>query len=72
MFGMDILVSFDTALIGDEDELIEDRKLIAKDYLKGWFLIDLLSTVPIDKLVAVMTKADGDAKGGGETITHLN
>ncbi|GMH86647.1 hypothetical protein TrVE_jg10696 [Triparma verrucosa] len=71
MFGMDILVSFDTALIGDEDELVEDRRIIAKEYLKGWFLIDLLSTVPIDKLVALMTKADGDAKGGGKLIRIL-
>lgn len=69
MFGMDILISFDTAIVGVEDELVTDRRLIAKDYLKGWFLIDLLSTVPIDKIVAMITAAEADQKGGGETTT---
>jgi hypothetical protein len=26
--------------------LITDRRLIAKNYLKTWFFIDLLSTIP--------------------------
>ncbi len=27
-------------------EYVTDRKVIAKAYLEGWFLIDLMSTLP--------------------------
>lgn len=30
---------------------VTDRKVIAKDYLKGWFTIDLLSIIPFDLMV---------------------
>lgn len=30
---------------------VTDRKKIAKDYLTGWFTIDLLSIVPFDLMV---------------------
>ena len=54
MFGLDIVVSFDTAYVGANDEMVTDRRKIAKEYcdpFKGWFLVDFLSTVPIDKVV---------------------
>eukprot|EP00520_Triparma_pacifica_P017623 CAMPEP_0118633512 /NCGR_PEP_ID=MMETSP0785-20121206/1037_1 /TAXON_ID=91992 /ORGANISM="Bolidomonas pacifica, Strain CCMP 1866" /LENGTH=1378 /DNA_ID=CAMNT_0006524393 /DNA_START=171 /DNA_END=4304 /DNA_ORIENTATION=+ len=71
MFGLDIVVSFDTAYIGGqdengEDELVTSRYLIAKEYvhpMRGWFLIDFFSTVPIDKVVAKFS----DPKAGGQT-----
>ena len=59
IFGMDIVVSFDTAIMGDDDELIYDRSIIAKDYLTHWFVIDFLSTVPIDKVVAAFSGGGG-------------
>ena len=56
-FSLDILINFNTAiLINDEVmELEDDRKEIACIYLKGWFLIDLLSVIPFDVLVNTLT-----------------
>ena len=54
MFGLDILISFRTAFFLDDGKvLIVDPLLIAKDYCRGWFLIDLISTIPIDRFVAL-------------------
>jgi hypothetical protein len=41
-FGLDILINFNTALIGQGGTLVTDRQLIAKDYLRAWFWIDFV------------------------------
>ena len=33
-------------------EMIQDRKAIAKAYLSGWFLVDILAIIPFDLLMA--------------------
>merc|ERR1719440_1074604 len=51
MFGLDVVFTFRTAYQDGPDVLVWSPKLIAFKYLKGWFLIDLVSTVPIDVIV---------------------
>ena len=41
LFGLDILVIFNTAYYDDDVDLIENRADIAKSYVKLWFWIDL-------------------------------
>jgi hypothetical protein len=50
-FLVDIFVIFNSAFYDSEFLVVEDRKVIAKDYLKGWFLIDLLAIIPFDLLM---------------------
>ena len=47
-FFIDIIVTFNTAIPISQVKIEEDRKLIAKMYLKKWFWIDLLVTLPYD------------------------
>lgn len=48
--------SFRTAYVDEDDMLVMDPLMIAKRYLKSWFAIDLLSTIPIDLIMSsVMT-----------------
>ncbi|KAG1696183.1 hypothetical protein DVH05_018716 [Phytophthora capsici] len=49
-FLMDILVNFRTAYFDEERKLIYDPHALFWKYAKGWFLLDLISTVPIDEL----------------------
>lgn len=50
LFGIDILVCFNTAFIRDL-VLISDRAEIARHYVVGpWFWIDTLSTMPMERL----------------------
>ena len=53
LFGLDILIYANTAVIGDDNVLITDRIEIFRLYLRGWFAIDILSTIPIDGLVGL-------------------
>jgi hypothetical protein len=52
LFFVDILITFNTSYTDTSTELvIVDRKLIAVKYLRGWFTVDLLSTVPFDLIL---------------------
>ncbi|CAK9087516.1 unnamed protein product, partial [Durusdinium trenchii] len=67
-FSADIFASFDTALRDEEaedvqDAVIVDRHVIAMTYLKGWFVLDFVSTVPWSRIV------DSLSEGGGPMVT---
>lgn len=47
-FITDIFVSFFSATENEYNEVTDDRKKIAIEYIKGWFTIDLLSIIPFD------------------------
>lgn len=50
-FMMDIVLNFRTAFFNEERLLVFDPRVIFWRYAKSWFLVDLVSTVPIDELV---------------------
>lgn len=51
IFFVDLFVNFRTTYLDKETgEEIYDTKMIARKYLTGRFIIDLLSTIPFDKL----------------------
>lgn len=58
-FTLDIIVTFRTAYLDDNNTLVTVPKWIMNRYLKFWFAIDLVSTVPIDKIVEKLTQAGG-------------
>ena len=43
LFGLDIIINFFTAFYDNQNNLITKKTEIAKNYLKTWFLIDLIS-----------------------------
>ena len=47
LFIIDVILNFFTAYEDDNGELISDHKKIVVAYLKSWFLIDFLSSIPI-------------------------
>uniref|UniRef100_A0A1B0C0J4 PAC domain-containing protein n=1 Tax=Glossina palpalis gambiensis TaxID=67801 RepID=A0A1B0C0J4_9MUSC len=48
----DILLNFRTTFVSSKGEVVSDSKLIAINYLKGWFVVDLLAALPFDHLYA--------------------
>lgn len=51
-----MIVTFFTAIHKDEHRsLCFSKKAIAKEYLSGWFWIDLVSILPIDQIIKVAT-----------------
>lgn len=51
MFLFDILLNFNTGFY-HKGELIMKREHIVRDYLKNWFLIDLVSSMPFTWVLA--------------------
>lgn len=48
IFFIDIVLNFHTTFVGPGGEVVSDPKIIRMNYLKSWFLIDLLSCLPYD------------------------
>ena len=51
VFFTDILVTFTTSYVDSHtDRLVTDRRLIGWNYLKFWFWVDLVSSIPFDAI----------------------
>jgi hypothetical protein len=63
VFGIDVLISFFSAYYDDDNILVTNNKYIAMQYLKGWFIIDVVSLIPFNNILP-------SSSGDGET-SHL-
>jgi hypothetical protein len=61
-FFIDIILNFFTAIDVGNGVYETDKRIIAKTYLKGWFLIDVVTTVPY-QLLEKLTPNDTDPGG---------
>ena len=54
IFLLDMILTFFTT-ITDKNSMLEltDKKAIAKDYIRTWFIIDLVSIFPFDEISAL-------------------
>ncbi|CAF1279661.1 unnamed protein product [Rotaria sordida] len=59
-FLFDILVNFRTGVLRNDfiDEIILEPRLIAINYLKTWFILDLLSSLPVDYFFLLFDAGD--------------
>ena len=49
-FGVDIFINFRTTFV-QNGEVITDPNQIAKNYIKKWFIVDILAAVPYDFII---------------------
>lgn len=73
VFIADIVLSFQTAVL-EGDRFVLDRKLIRASYLRGWFTVDLLSSMPMElvDLVAQLLFPQPDENGPqGGSVNRL-
>ncbi|XP_064646364.1 potassium voltage-gated channel subfamily H member 8-like isoform X12 [Lineus longissimus] len=69
LFIIDIIFNFRTTYVSRGGQVVYDPKLIALNYIKGWFLLDLLAAIPFDLFYAFQV---GDAlMQGPEKKIHL-
>uniref|UniRef100_A0A671URT5 Potassium voltage-gated channel, subfamily H (eag-related), member 5a n=1 Tax=Sparus aurata TaxID=8175 RepID=A0A671URT5_SPAAU len=59
IFLIDIVLNFHTTFVGPAGEVVSDAKLIRMNYLKTWFVIDLLSCLPYDIINAFENVDEG-------------
>ncbi|CAM1330074.1 KCNH5 (predicted) [Pycnogonum litorale] len=67
IFFIDIVLNFHTTFVGPGGEVVSDPKVIRMNYLKSWFVIDLLSCLPYD----VFNAFDHDDDGIGSLFSAL-
>lgn len=48
----DIVLNFRTTYVSRKGEVVSNSKSIAVNYLKGWFMVDLVAALPFDFLYA--------------------
>lgn len=66
VFITELLLNFNTASFEEPDQvLVTTRRRIVRNYLAGWFPVDLVSCLPLD-LILVCTEA---AYEGGSSIS---
>ena len=73
IFTTDIFVTFNTGFIDrikGEDILIDSHVAIAQRYLKGWFCVDVVSSLPLDVIICSALSGDGQ-DGGGMGIVRV-
>ncbi|GAA49279.1 potassium/sodium hyperpolarization-activated cyclic nucleotide-gated channel 4, partial [Clonorchis sinensis] len=60
IFFMDIIVNFRTGIIRNDfvDDIILDPKEIAREYVRTWFVVDLLSSLPIDYVLLAFRSSE--------------
>lgn len=50
-FWIDLAINMLSSYYDENGTLVKDHKLIIKQYLKSWFLLDLLACLPIDEIL---------------------
>ncbi|XP_056150853.1 LOW QUALITY PROTEIN: potassium voltage-gated channel subfamily H member 5-like [Lampris incognitus] len=70
IFLIDIVLNFHTTFVGPAGEVISDAKLIRMNYMKTWFVIDLLSCLPYD-IINAFEHVDEDHITGTSPTSHL-
>ncbi|XP_068199431.1 potassium voltage-gated channel subfamily H member 5-like [Antennarius striatus] len=70
IFLIDIVLNFHTTFVGPAGEVISDAKLIRMNYLKTWFVIDLLSCLPYD-IINAFEHVNEDVMASASSAGHL-
>ena len=69
LFLLDIFVSSRTVYSDPEKRaFVVDHKLIRRHYLKTWFTIDILSTIPIDKIAALIAQLSASSEDTADSL----
>ncbi|DAZ96285.1 TPA: hypothetical protein N0F65_008318 [Lagenidium giganteum] len=71
LFMVDIVFNFRTAFYNDEKILIYDKRAIMWRYLKGWFVLDVLSTIPFDEIAGWIAMATAGSSNVSFVPTKL-
>ena len=71
-FIFTIVLNFHTTYVGPGGEVVSDPKVIRVNYMKSWFIIDLLSCLPYDVFNAFDHDEDVSSSMIYKTNTHLN
>ena len=56
LFFLDIIVNFNSAYLTSLHEIEDNRKKIALNYMKTWFVIDILAIIPFELITDIVNQ----------------
>ena len=56
LFLVDMVLCFNAAFENETFKVVDKRKEIAKNYLKGWFLIDAIAIIPFNLILYTISE----------------
>ncbi|KAL1498113.1 hypothetical protein ABEB36_008966 [Hypothenemus hampei] len=62
LFFIDIILNFRTTFVNKKSEVVSDWKSISVNYLRTWFVVDLLAALPFDLLYALYGEESGNSQ----------
>ncbi|KAH8048448.1 voltage-gated potassium channel [Aureococcus anophagefferens] len=71
IFFMDIMKNFNTGYVNEQKVIIVQRDRVVNNYLRTWFLIDLLSCFPITEIVEVAGSKGNQMFNGKKVLKML-
>ncbi|CAL8070803.1 unnamed protein product [Calicophoron daubneyi] len=71
LYIVDILLSFITTYVSKSGQVVYETRAIALNYLKGWFLLDLVAAIPFDIILAIHNRIFPDSVGHVGNWIHL-
>lgn len=54
LFLMDLVLNFRTGIAGEDSHIILDPKEIRMHYLRTWFMVDFVSSIPVDYIFLIV------------------
>mgnify|MGYP000517408041 CR=1 FL=1 len=54
LFAVDMVLQFFTARLNADSSLVTDLRVLARRYVKGWFIVDVVSVFPFDIIGAAI------------------
>ncbi|XP_054478003.1 potassium/sodium hyperpolarization-activated cyclic nucleotide-gated channel 2 [Anoplopoma fimbria] len=61
LFMVDLVLNFRTGIIKEDNtEILLDPRAIRENYLKNWFLVDFVSSIPVDYIFLMVDSLDSE------------
>ncbi|XP_062342485.1 potassium/sodium hyperpolarization-activated cyclic nucleotide-gated channel 3 isoform X2 [Osmerus eperlanus] len=54
LFLVDLVLNFRTGILEDDSQIILDPKQIRRRYLRSWFMVDFVSSIPVDYIFFIV------------------
>uniref|UniRef100_A0A5K3F2B4 Ion_trans domain-containing protein n=1 Tax=Mesocestoides corti TaxID=53468 RepID=A0A5K3F2B4_MESCO len=73
LFIIDIMVNFRTGFVRESmaDDIVLEPKLIVREYLRKWFILDFVSALPLDYVLLAFDKGTEQIAQAGQALKIL-
>ncbi|EAR99256.2 cation channel family protein (macronuclear) [Tetrahymena thermophila SB210] len=71
LFWIDLVINMFSTYYDDDNQLVKSRKVVILNYLKSWFIVDLICCIPIDLIAEQFTSTSQDNYNTDQTNSSV-